>query len=146
MSSVRGKDTKPEMAIRRALHANGFRYRLHGKDLPGSPDIVLRKYRAVIFVHGCFWHGHDCSMFRLPKSRTDFWEAKMDRNRERDRKVMATLGEQGWRRLTIWECSLRGRDKLAMEDVIQRTVDWLHGSDTVLEIRGKTPDERSKGG
>ncbi len=140
MSSIRGKDTKPEMVIRRALHAHGIRYRLHAKRLPGRPDLVLRKYRAVIFVHGCFWHGHDCPMFRLPGSRTDFWKAKIDRNRERDREVMAVLAEQGWRRLTVWECSLRGKEKRPMEEVIQLTVDWLQGSVEDFVIRGIRPN------
>ncbi len=136
MSSIRGKDTKPEIVIRQALHAHGFRYRLHGKGLPGCPDMVLRKYNAVIFVHGCFWHGHDCPLFRLPGSRVDFWKAKIDRNRERDQEVAAALCEQGWRRLVIWECALRGRNRLIMEYVIQRIVEWLNGSMTELEIRG----------
>ncbi len=140
MSSIRGKDTKPEMVIRRALHAHGIRYRLHAKGLPGRPDLVLRKYRAVIFVHGCFWHGHDCPMFRLPGSRTDYWKAKIDRNRERDREVMAVLAERGWRRLTVWECSLRGKQKRPIEEVIQLTADWLRGSVEDFEIRGIQPN------
>ena len=140
MSSIRGKDTKPEMTIRRALHAHGIRYRLHAKGLPGRPDLVLRKYQAVIFVHGCFWHCHDCQMFRLPGSRVEFWKTKIDRNRERDREIMTLLGEQGWRRLTIWECSLRGKQRRAIEEVIQLTVDWLHDSVEAVEIRGKESD------
>ncbi len=136
MSSIRSKDTKPEMAVRRGLHAHGVRYRLHVKKLPGRPDLVLRKYRAVIFVHGCFWHGHDCQMFRPPVSRSDFWRAKIERNRERDREVMVALDEMGWRRLTIWECALRGRGKLEGEEVIRLTLQWLDGSSHESEIRG----------
>jgi len=139
MSSIRGKDTRPEMAVRRGLHTHGVRYRLHAKELPGRPDLVLRKYRAVIFVHGCFWHGHDCPMFRLPSSRTDFWRAKIERNRERDREVMAALKERDWRRLTIWECALRGRGKMAGEEVIRLTLQWLDGSSQQAEIRGNGP-------
>lgn len=139
MSSIRGKDTKPEMTVRRALHACGIRYRLHAKGLPGRPDLVLRRYRAVIFVHGCFWHGHDCPMFRLPGSRIDYWMAKIDRNRERDREVMAKLGEQGWRRLTIWECSMRGKGKITIDEVIRQTIEWLEGSEVELEIQGNHP-------
>jgi len=139
MSSIRGKDTRPEMAVRRGLHGHGVRYRLHAKELPGRPDLVLRKYRAVIFVHGCFWHGHDCPMFRLPSSRIDFWRAKIERNRERDREVMAALKERDWRRLTIWECALRGRGKMAGEEVIRLTLQWLDGSSQQAEIRGNGP-------
>lgn len=142
MSSIRGKDTKPELAIRRALHARGFRYSLHGKGLPGRPDIVLRKHRAVIFVHGCFWHGHDCPLFRLPGSRIDYWKAKIDRNRERDHEVVAALKEQGWRRLTIWECSLRGSSRMALEEVVEQAEIWLKGSEAELEIRGTVPERK----
>ena len=143
MSAIRGKDTKPELMIRQALYARGFRYRLHVKDLPGRPDIVMRKRRAVIFVHGCFWHGHDCHLFRLPESRVAFWKAKFDRNQERDHEVRAALRERDWRMLVIWECSLRGRGRLAVDDVIQRAVDWLNGTEAEMEIRGQIPDEQS---
>ncbi len=141
MSSIRGKDTKPEMTIRRALHARGFRYGLHGTGLPGRPDLVLRKYRAVIFVHGCFWHGHDCPMFRLPRTRVDFWKAKIDRNRERDLEVMTAIREQGWRSLVIWECAMRGHERLPIEEVIERTGDWIVGSIPKMEIRGTSQIE-----
>lgn len=136
MAGIRGRDTKPELAIRRALHAKGFRYRLHGKNVPGRPDLVLRRYRAAIFVHGCFWHGHDCPLFRLPGTRTEFWKAKIERNRERDREVAAALEDISWRRLTIWECALRGPRKLCFESVIEDVSRWLKGQGAVLEIRG----------
>lgn len=108
MSRIKGKDTKIELEVRRGLHALGFRYRLGGAGLPGRPDIVLPRYRTVIFVHGCFWHGHDCHLFRLPKTRTDFWKAKIDANRERDTRVVQRLESIGWIAETLWECELSG--------------------------------------
>src|SRR5690606_37145885 len=108
MSRIRGKDTKIDLEDRRGLHALGFRYRLGGAGLPGRPDIVLPKYRTVVFVHGCFWHRHDCHLFRLPKTRTEFWKAKIEGNQARDVRKEAELRELGWNVETIWECQLRG--------------------------------------
>lgn len=108
MSRVKGRDTKPEKNVRSLLHRMGYRFRLQRKDLPGKPDIVLPKYRAVIFVHGCYWHRHDCvNGRRLPKSRLDFWLPKLEGNQERDIKNQALLREDGWNVLVIWECMLR---------------------------------------
>ncbi len=108
MSRIRGKDTKPEMIVRRFLHANGFRYRLHVKDLPGKPDIVLPKYRTVIFVHGCFWHGHEgCKYFRIPKTRTRWWTEKIGRNKRNDASNTNGLRSAGWKVISVWECKLR---------------------------------------
>ncbi|NVN37729.1 very short patch repair endonuclease [Komagataeibacter swingsii] len=107
MALVKGKNTKPELRVRRALHAAGFRYRLHDKSLPGHPDIVFRSRKTVIFVHGCFWHRHsdpNCKLARLPKSRLEFWEPKLDANAARDRRNKALLEEAGWKVITIWEC------------------------------------------
>lgn len=112
MARVKGKDTKPELLVRRLVHGLGYRYRLHRKDLPGRPDLVFPGRRAVIFVHGCFWHRHPdptCKLARLPKSRSDFWETKLARNRERDLDVEQRLNESGWRVLILWECELRDR-------------------------------------
>ena len=107
MRSIRAKDTKPEVALRRALHGKGLRFRLHGAKLPGKPDIVLPKHKAVIFVHGCFWHRHEgCKVASTPKSNTDFWIDKFDKNVARDAKNITLLVEQGWRVLVIWECEL----------------------------------------
>lgn len=108
MSRIRGSNTKLEVLVRKGLHARGFRYRLGGAGLPGRPDIVLPKYRTVVFVHGCFWHGHDCPFYRLPKTRPEFWQAKIDSNRLRDERVKAQLAEMGWNIVEVWECSLRG--------------------------------------
>lgn len=113
MAGIRGKDTKPELLIRRALHARGYRFRLHRKDLPGNPDIVLPKHRVAIFVHGCFWHGHDCHLFKWPKTREEFWREKIGRNRERDRLAVEALHDQGWRVVTLWECQLRNEAEKA---------------------------------
>lgn len=109
MSGIRGKNTRPEIIVRQALHRAGFRFRLHRKDLPGKPDIVLPKYHAVIFVHGCFWHGHDCRYFKVPKTRTDFWLSKIIANTRRDRIQEDALRSAGWSVFTVWECELRDK-------------------------------------
>lgn len=135
MSGIRGKNTKPELLIRKALHARGFRYRLHC-DLPGRPDICLPKYRAVILVHGCFWHGHDCHLFKWPTTRPEFWRTKIARNREIDCAADERLSIAGWRVATIWECALKGKSRLALDDVAQRCADWLISDCERLMIRG----------
>lgn len=107
MRAVKSKDTKPEMAVRRMLHAAGYRYRLHRAELPGKPDLVFASRKKAIFVHGCFWHGHDCPRgARAPKSNSDYWKAKIGRNVERDKKVAAAFDSLGWKRLVIWECEI----------------------------------------
>ena len=112
MSRIKGKDTGIEIQVRRALHVSGLRYRLGGAGLPGRPDLVFHRHRTVIFVDGCFWHGHDCHLFRLPKTRTEFWKAKIDANRMRDRRVDRDLEALGWRSLHVRECELRGKTEL----------------------------------
>ena len=108
MSMIKGKDTKPEMLVRRFLFGNGFRYRVNLKGLPGKPDIVLRKYGVVIFINGCFWHGHEnCKYFKIPKTRSDWWQDKIERNIKRDAKVRDELRQIGWRTMVIWECQLK---------------------------------------
>ena len=135
MSGIRGKNTKPELLIRKALYARGFRYRLHC-DLPGKPDICLPKHRAVIFVHGCFWHGHGCHLFKWPKTRPEFWRAKIGRNCEVDRLAEERLVTGGWRVATIWECALKGRSRLDIEEVVQSCADWLTSDCERLLIQG----------
>lgn len=108
MSGIRGRDTRIELTVRRALHARGFRYRLGGAGLPGKPDLVLPKYKTVIFVNGCFWHGHNCPLFRMPGTRPEFWQAKIESNRNRDERVLGQLADMGWHVFVVWECSLRG--------------------------------------
>lgn len=110
MSRIKGKDTKPEMLVRKFLFAQGFRYRLHVKNLPGKPDIVLPKYKTVIFIHGCFWHGHKgCKYFVVPKTRTEWWINKIERNKELDKKNLRLLRQDSWKVLTIFECKLKKR-------------------------------------
>jgi DNA mismatch endonuclease, patch repair protein len=112
MSHIRSKDTKPEMIVRRYLFAHGFRYRLHVSTLPGKPDIVLRKYRTVVFVNGCFWHGHEgCKYNRLPKTHTDFWKAKIERNRLRDKLERLRLRDLRWHTIDLWECQLKPSER-----------------------------------
>lgn len=118
MSRVRGKDTKPEMIVRRLVHGMGYRYRLHDSRLPGSPDLVFRSRRKVIFVHGCFWHRHpapSCKLARMPKSRQDFWGPKLEGNRERDERNRVALDREGWRQMVVWECECRHEEQLRNE-------------------------------
>ncbi|EOR93028.1 Very-short-patch mismatch repair endonuclease (G-T specific) [Arcticibacter svalbardensis MN12-7] len=108
MSKIHSKDTKPELLVRRFLHSNGFRYRLHVKDLPGKPDIVLPKYNSIVFIHGCFWHGHEgCKYYVVPKTRTEWWINKINRNKEIDNSSKQLLNDKGWNVIEIWECSLK---------------------------------------
>lgn len=113
MSRVRGKDTKPEMVVRRIAHALGYRFRLHRKDLPGRPDLTFPRLRKVVFVHGCFWHRHGCRKTTTPKSNVDFWLEKFRRNVERDAQAVEALRATGWNELVIWECETRDPDALA---------------------------------
>lgn len=136
MAGIRGKDTKPELALRKALHARGFRYRIHSVHVPGKPDIVLSRYHAAIFVHGCFWHGHGCHLFRLPRTRVDFWREKIARNQNRDATVARDLAEHRWRQLVIWECAIRGRNRIGLEAAVDQTVAWLEGDMMTGSIRG----------
>jgi DNA mismatch endonuclease (patch repair protein) len=113
MARVKAKDTKPEMTVRRLAHGLGYRFRLHRKDLPGSPDLVFPARGKVIFVHGCFWHGHDCPRgSRQPKQNAHYWRAKIERNRARDAAAVAALEDQGWAVLTLWECELKDVEAL----------------------------------
>ena len=108
MGRIKGKDTKPEMLVRKFLHANGYRYKLHDKTLPGKPDIVLPKYKTIIFVHGCFWHGHaNCKYFVVPKTRTKWWTDKINRNKANDEKAVKVLRKDGWKVIVVWECNLK---------------------------------------
>lgn len=134
MSAIRSKDTSPEILIRKALHARGYRYRLHRKNLPGTPDLVLRKFRAVLFVNGCFWHGHNCSLFKLPKTNQDFWQKKIQANRDRDSTVNKMLIDAGWRVLIVWECSIRGGSKIGINQLIVEIENWLTSSKCYSEI------------
>lgn len=110
MSRIKGKDTKPEIAIRKWLWTNGYRYRLHVKDLPGKPDIVFRKLKKVIFIHGCFWHKHRCRFFKWPGSNEEFWKKKINGNVERDKRNLRELHASGWQYLIIWECQIKQKN------------------------------------
>lgn len=134
MSGIRGKNTKPEMIIRRGLHARGYRFRLHRKDLPGKPDIVLPKYGAAIFVNGCFWHGHDCHLFKWPKTREAFWREKIGANQKRDLKSFDELRAKGWRCGTVWECALRGKYRLDPESLLDQLTSWVEVGASGLSI------------
>ena len=126
MSRIRSKDTKPELLVRKFLFGKGFRYRLHDKKLPGMPDIVLPKYKTVMFIHGCFWHGHEgCNYFVIPKTRTDWWLNKINRNKDNDAKVSKSLMEHGWKILTIWECELRDTKKINILNNIYLTLNQI---------------------
>ena len=136
MAGIKGKNTGPELAIRSALHRRGFRFRPHRKDLPGKPDLVFGGRNAVIFVHGCFWHGHDCHLFRWPKSREDFWREKIGKNIERDRTQCQALADTGWRIGTVWECALTGKTRLPFDDVVDQCAIWLKSGIKILEVSG----------
>lgn len=120
MAAVKSKDTKPELAVRRALHRLGFRYRLSANDLPGRPDIVLPRFRRVVFVNGCFWHGHDCPGGSLPSSNTEYWRAKQQRNMRRDASSVAALRAGSWRVTVIWECHLADDTKRLLKALVRR--------------------------
>lgn len=133
MSGIRGKDTRPELALRRALHARGLRYRLHAKGVPGRPDILLRRHGAVVFVHGCYWHRHPgCRFASIPATRPEFWQAKFAANVARDARVHAELLDSGWRVATVWECALRS--PAGVEAAAEAIVNWLDQDAGVLEI------------
>ncbi|MFW5869687.1 MAG: very short patch repair endonuclease [Planctomycetota bacterium] len=139
MSRIKGKDTKPELVIRKALHTLGYRYRLHRRDLPGTPDIVFPKYKTAVFVNGCFWHFHECELFQMPKTRTEWWRKKLEGNRRRDRKNLQVLMEKNWRVCIIWECFFRGKRKdraRRLEEAALRVRDFLSGHRSYLALCG----------
>jgi DNA mismatch endonuclease (patch repair protein) len=135
MAGIKGRDTKPEWTIRRGLHRRGFRYRLHARELPGRPDMVFAKHHAVVFIHGCFWHGHGCALFKWPKTREDFWRTKIGGNTERDARAIEALTRQGWRVAIVWECALRGAGR-DPGDVVDRLAAWLESDSQGLEVNG----------
>lgn len=136
MSGIRATNTQPELLIRKNLHAIGFRYLLHDSRLPGKPDLVFPKWRAVIFINGCFWHAHDCHLFKLPNTRTEFWREKLFGNVRRDKKNRHALQAAGWRVGTVWECSLKGSAKQPLNDVLVMLSEWLRSNHCAIEIEG----------
>lgn len=146
MRRIRGRDTKPEMLLRRGLHAAGLRFRLHARDLPGRPDLVFPRHRAAVLVHGCFWHGHNCPMCRLPATSPEFWARKIEGNRARDRRTTEALARAGWRVMTVWECSLRGPARRPLGDVLARCAGFIRSGGDRAELEGAwdqaaTPDQ-----
>lgn len=135
MSGIRGVNTKPEILIRKLLHRRGYRFRLHARNLPGKPDLVLPKYGAVIFVHGCFWHGHDCRYFKWPSTRPEFWRGKILKNQQNDEKAHKALTDLGWRVLTVWECATRQK-RMNLEGLMDRIDIWLTAGQGSREIAG----------
>jgi DNA mismatch endonuclease (patch repair protein) len=131
MSGIRGKDTKPEIRLRRGLFARGFRYRLHSTKLPGRPDLVFPKFNSVVFVNGCFWHGHECHLFKWPSDNAEFWRTKITRNVQRDRSVLERVVAASWRAMTVWECEVRADPEAA----VARVADWLR-----LEAKTGAPE------
>ena len=126
MSRIKSKDTKPEMIVRRYLHAHGYRYRINVKRLPGTPDIVLRKYKTVIFINGCFWHGHEgCKHFVMPKTNTEFWQKKIDRNKQRDIEKRIQLRRLGWHTIIIWGCELMPKNRLTTLQALEQTLNKI---------------------
>ena len=134
MRAIRSKDTKPELYIRRLLHRNGFRFRLHPSNLPSKPDIYMPKYHAVIWVHGCFWHGHGCHLSNLPKSNVQFWNTKIDDNRKRDRRQLGELNALGIKVMIIWECALKGKKRLSEQDLFESLEEWLLSIDLNCQL------------
>lgn len=144
MAAIRGKDTKPEILVRKYLWRHGYRYRLNHRRLPGKPDIVLTKYRTCIFVNGCFWHGHeDCRYFVVPKTRTEFWQNKVKRNKERDVEVQHELAKMGWHSLTIWECELKPNKREATLEALLYTLNRIFLQDHSIRTYRLPEEEHS---
>lgn len=125
MAGIQGRNTKPELLVRKGLHTRGFRFRIHRRDLPGNPDIVLPKYQTVIFVHGCFWHAHECRLFKWPKTRSDFWKTKITGNRVRDQRNRDALEKADWKVLYVWECTIRGKNKMELCEVLDELAEKI---------------------
>lgn len=137
MAGIKGKDTKPEILIRSELHRRGFRFRKNVKDLPGKPDIVLPKYKAVIMVNGCFWHGHECHLFKWPSTRPDFWREKIEGNKKRDEYNLYILKRNGWRTCIVWECAMKGRSSKEDSELLDILQEWLLSDASNLDVEGE---------
>ncbi len=136
MAAICGKNTKPEVLLRKELFARGYCYRLNDKKLPGKPDLVLKQYKAVIFVHGCFWHLHGCPLFKWPSTRAEWWKEKLEGNLARDQRQLRALQEQGWRTLVVWECVFKGKHRLPLNEVLDQIESWLNSESDSREIEG----------
>lgn len=136
MAGIKGKNTRPELLIRSLLHKSGLRYKLHENTLPGKPDMVFPKYRAAIFIHGCFWHGHDCHLFKIPSTNREFWLTKINGNRERDQRDIEKLTALGWRIMIIWECAVKGKTRLEPQKIAETCRNWLlspHSGNLIIQ-------------
>ena len=142
MRRIKARNTRPEIRVRRLLHRHGLRFRLHRQDLPGSPDIVLPRHRLALFVHGCFWHGHACPLFKVPATRTDFWMAKIAANIARDQRALEELGALGWRCGCVWECALKGPCRLSEEVLARRLTQLVRSDVRAFEVRGEIAGSR----
>lgn len=143
MAGIKGKDTRTELLVRKGLYALGFRYQLHRKDLPGKPDLVFTRHKAVIFINGCFWHGHNCHLFKWPSTRPEFWKEKIGANKLRDEKNSAGCTTKGWKVLVIWECALKGKTRRHLNEVIHTAANWLLYDSQSAFIEGKNQDFNS---
>jgi len=137
MAGIKNKNTKGELLIRKSLHKLGFRYQLYRKDMPGKPDLVFPKFKAVIFVNGCFWHAHDCHLFKWPSSRPEFWQEKISSNKIRDEINLEKLTDLGWKTLVIWECALKGKTRRDLNEVIHTAANWIQYDSQNAEIEGR---------
>lgn len=137
MAGIRSRHTRPEKLVRGELHRIGYRFRLHSTRVAGHPDLVLPKYRIAVHIHGCFWHGHDCSLFKVPGTRRAFWAKKFEQNRQRDSAVIEKTLQADWRHLTVWECAFRGPKKLGLSLTIQKIAAWVEGSRKTGAIRSR---------
>ena len=135
MSAIKGKNTKPEIVIRKILYSEGYRYRLHVNSVIGNPDIVIRKLKTAIFINGCFWHGHDCPLFTIPKTRSDFWKQKIESNIKRDSENMQKLQDSGWKVVIIWGCSMKGKIHLSLEDLSRMVLEALKSNESIVQIK-----------
>lgn len=137
MSAIKSKNSKPELLLRHKIHALGYRYLIHDKRLPGTPDMVFPKYKAVILVNGCFWHGHDCHIFKWPKTRKEFWLSKITNNQRRDQQNIRKLNQHGWKVMIVWECALVGKSKRPLEEVAHAAINWIQFDSQNAEIKGQ---------
>ncbi len=135
MAAIGSKNTRPELILRQALHQQGFRYRLHTKISGARPDLVLKKYNAAVFVHGCFWHKHNCRKFKWPKTREVFWKKKIMSNQQRDQRMIKSLSDDGWRIAIVWECAISGRNNFK-NAAVEKLITWLWGDARLIEIAG----------
>lgn len=144
MSSIKSKNTKPEMIIRKGLFRRGYRYRLYDKKIPGTPDVIFPRFQALIFVHGCFWHGHGCKLYRMPKNNVLYWESKILRNQQRDSEILQRLLSLNWRVMLIWECAIVGKYSYSPDTLFSQIEKWLHSSNNyqILEGRHELEDEQ----